>query len=395
MMNSRERLLTAMGGGTPDHVPLSFMIFAALRGRTGGWRDFIETSLALGLDATVDLIEIAPEEPADTADARSVPVHFGPEVRVRQWREPAADGGYPLLHKEYETPAGTLRMSVEQTADWPYGDHVPFLDDFIEPRAREFPVRSEEHLAALEYLLASPDDRTIAVCREAWAEPRRLARERGLLVVGGRGVGFDSSAWLVGLVNAVLASRDRPEFLHAYLDVIERWNRRRMELVLDEGVDLFIRRGWYEGTSFWSPRLYREFLLPILKREAALVHQAGAKFGYILTVGSLQFVDMLVEAGVDVVLGVEDVQDHGMDFAALKAASRGRLALWGGVNGFVTIEEGRDEDVRRATEHALATLGPDGFILSPVDNVRDTSEATWRKTLLFIDTWKRAAGGPR
>lgn len=152
-MDSRERMLTAIGGGRPDRVPLSFMIFAALRGRTSGWRDFIEMALGLGLDAVVDLIEIAPEEPAEVADARSVPVHFSSDVRIRQWRQAAAPGGYPVLHKEYQTPAGTLTLAVEQTDDWPYGDHVPFLDDFIEPRAVEFPVRGEEHLAALEHLL--------------------------------------------------------------------------------------------------------------------------------------------------------------------------------------------------------------------------------------------------
>lgn len=210
--------------------------------------------------------------------------------------------------------------------------------------------------------------------------------------MGGRGVGFDSAAWLVGLMNSVMASRDRPEFLRAYLEVIERWNRRRMAVVLDQGVDLFVRRGWYEGTSFWSPESYRRFLLPILKREAAVVHQAGAKFAYIMTAGSLQFVDLILEAGVDVVLGLEDVQDHGMDFAAMKSAARGRLGLWGGVNGFVTIEQGSDHEIRSRTTRALEQLGPDGFILSPVDNVCDTSEETWRKTLLFIETWKRAVG---
>jgi len=391
-MTSRERMLAAISGERPDRVPLSFMIFAALRGRTSSWRDFIETSLGLGLDATVDLIEIAPQSLADAEDARSVPVHFHPEVRVREWRDPAGDGPYALLHKEYVTAAGTLRVAVRQTEDWLCGDHVPFLDDYIEPRAVEFPVKTEQDLEALRFLLADPDDRTIERCRAAWAEPRRLAAQRGLLLVGGRGVAFDSAAWLVGLMNSVLATRERPEFLTAYLETIEAWNRRRMELVLDQGVDLFIRRGWYEGTSFWSPQLYRRYLLPGLKREAALAHQAGAKFGYIMTAGSLQFVEMLLEAGVDVVQGVEDVQDHGMDFAAIKAACRGRMGLWGGVNGFVTLERGTDEDVRRAVARAMKTLGPDGFILSPVDNVRDTSAETCRRTLVLMESYRELAG---
>ena len=41
-MNSRERMLTAIESGTPDHVPLSFMIFFALQARSDGWRDFVQ-----------------------------------------------------------------------------------------------------------------------------------------------------------------------------------------------------------------------------------------------------------------------------------------------------------------------------------------------------------------
>ena len=81
-----------------------------------------------------------------------------------------------------------------------------------------------------------------------------------------------------------------------------------------------------------------------------------------------------------------------MRFPELKQKLRGRIALWGGVNGFLTIEDGREEDIRKATAAALDTLGPDGFILSPVDNIRSASEATWRKVLAFIDAWKQAAG---
>jgi hypothetical protein len=81
-----------------------------------------------------------------------------------------------------------------------------------------------------------------------------------------------------------------------------------------------------------------------------------------------------------------------MRFPKLKQKLRGRIALWGGVNGFLTIEDGSEDDIRRATAAALATLGPDGFILSPVDNVRNPSEATWRKVLAFIAARKQAVG---
>jgi len=392
-MNSRERMLTAIAAETPDRVPLSFMIFRALQARTDGWREFIDASLKLGLDPVVDLVRTPPEVPAEHGDAAGVPVHFAPDVVTREWREPAGFAPYPVLHKEYITPSGTLTVSVNQTDDWMRGDHIPFLDDYIEPRAQKFPITRSEDLAALKHLLVPPTDETVRHCRDAWTAPRNYAAERGLLLSGGWGIAGDSAAWLLGLTNAVLAGVDQPEFLEAFLAEVEHWNRRRMEVILEEGVDLFVRRGWYEGTSFWSPKSYRRFLLPALKREVRLAHQAGAKFGYIMTVGSLQFAEMILEADVDVIIGIDDVQDHGMDLPAMKRAVAGKAGLWGGVNGFVTIEEGDDEQIRAATTAALGALGPEGFILSPVDNVRDCSDETWRKVLLFIDIWKNHAAG--
>jgi hypothetical protein len=385
-------MLTAIEGGTPDRVPLSFMIFRALSARSDGWTDALERSIELGIDPVVRLEAAAPSGGAEHADAPGTPVHFGPGVTVREWRERPPGARYPLLHKEYVTPSGTLSVAVNQTDDWPCGDHVPFLNDYIEPRATKRLVESPDDIPALRHLLVEPTAEDLRDYREAWKEAKKFAASRGLLLSAGWGIGADALAWLFGLTNAVFAAADRPEFLTELLDVISAWNRRRMEIMLDAGVDIFMRRGWYEGTSFWSPELYRRFLLPRLREEAKLAHQAGSKFGYIMTVGANQFAESLLESDVDVVIGVEDVQDHGMDFTRLKKRLGGKVAIWGGVNGFVTIEEGKESDIRLATSAALRTLGPGGFILSPVDNIRNPSDAVWKKVLFFIDAWKQAAG---
>jgi len=399
-MTHRERMLAAIEGKKPDYVPLSFMLFNTLRARSAGWKDFYENALALGLDPVVDLIFCSPTNGPEHSDAAGTPVQFPSDVVTREWRErPAvakamagkpADSRYPVLRKEYVTPKGTLSVAVNRTDDWYLGDHVPFLNDYLEPRATKRLVTSREDLPALAYLLSGPDDADLAPYRAAWKEAAAFARSRELLLSTGWGIGADSLAWVFGLTDGVMAAVDDPDFLDELLGLIEAWNRRRMIAMLEVKPDLFVRRGWYEGTSFWSPALFRRFILPSLKREAKLAHEAGAKFGYIFTVGANQFADLLVEAGVDVVIGVDDVQDHGMDFREMKKRARGKFALWGGVNGFVTVEEGDEKMIRKATVDALSTLGPDGFILSPVDNIRLNTDDVWRKTMLFIDAWKRA-----
>ena len=199
-------------------------------------------------------------------------------------------------------------------------------------------------------------------------------------------MGMDALVWLCGVENMLLAAMDRPEFVRGVAEVIRQWNLPRTEVYLDVGVDLLVRRAWYEGTDFYSPPMYRRFVLPWLTREVEMTHEAGAKFGYIITSAMMPLVPAILAAGVDVIIGVDPVQGKGTDLAALKSATAGRAALWGGVNGFLTVERGTPAEVEQAVREALALLGPGGgFILSPVDNVRDDSPATWRNVHALIE----------
>ncbi len=387
-MSSRERMLCAIEGGAPDYVPLAFMIFSALRHRCTTPLEFFERQMELGLDTVVELFRLNEDEMGDCSDACGPPVSFGPQVAIREWREVPEGERYPLLHKEYATPDGTLTCVVRQTDDWPYGDHVPFLDDYVEARAAKPLVTRADDLPALRHLLSPPRRHELERCRQLWAEGKRFAERHDLLVAGGWGVGADALAWLCGLQEAVIMAMDEPQLLDAILDVVGEWNHWRMELILDAGVDLFVRRAWYEGTDFWSPTLYRRHFLPRLKDEVQLAHEAGAKFAYILTSGTMPILDMIVEAGVDVLVGVDPVQGKGTDMAELKQRVAGKLCLWGGVNGFLTVERGTPPGIHVAVRAAIHTLGPRGFILSPVDNVRDTSDEVWANTLALIEAWK-------
>jgi len=311
--SSRERMLAALKGEQPDYVPLSFMIFTALEERMkkqSGHLDpaaMIETQTALGLDAFVDLRYFTPENTdIGHADAPGFPVRFSELVTTREYAKVNAQERYPLLIKEYKTPDGTLTVSVHQTNDWPYGDvstgdyRIPFMDDFLAPRCRKYLVEAPADLKYLKHLLAPPSKQDLSACRTSWQKGKKLAEKNQLLLAGGWGVGADALAWFCGLQNAVLMAIENPEFFSQILSAIDQWNRPRMSAYLDFGVDLFIRRAWYEGTDFWSPDIFREFFLPTIKKEVQLAHQASTKYGYILTSGSMEIHNMLIEAGIDV-----------------------------------------------------------------------------------------------
>lgn len=388
-LSSRERMLLALDNAEPDYVPCCFMIFTALREQCADEFEFVQRQLELGLDAVVTLPAATPHQASEHSDMHGLPIRFHRDVLIREWREDAPNERYPLLHKEYITPAGKLHTIVRKTDDWIHGDHVPFLDDYLIPRSKKFLIATRRDLDALSYLLTPVTKEDIEWFRETSRLAKQFAGKHELLVVGGWGAGLEVACWLCGIENLIWLAIDEPDFVHQLVEFISRWNQQRMEIILDEGVDLFIRRGWYEHADFWSPRLFREFILPSLKKEATMAHQAGAKFGYIMTTSTMPLLDMLMEAGVDVLIGVDPVQGKGTDMRAIKQKVHDRMCLWGGVNGFITIERGTREQVKQAVYEAIDALAHGGgFILSPVDNVRDTSERTWENVMAFIEAWR-------
>ncbi len=391
-MTSRERMLATIAYDATDYTPCCFMIFAALRGQCADQFEFVRRQVDMGLDTFVGLpVREAKRNRAtsEQGDLHGLPVRFRDNVEVRDWREDAPGERYPILHRSYATPAGTLTTAVNKTEDWVHGDRVPLFDDFVVPRSRKRLVAGPEDLPALRYLLTPPTADEIAEFRAAAQPAKALADELGLMTIGEWGSLFDTACWLCGMEELTFDALERPDYVEELFSIISEWNRVREEVVLEEGVDLYIRRGWYETCDFYSPALYERFILPDVKAEAERCHAAGAKLAVISTSSFTPLLDDYIDAGVDVLIGVDPVQDCRADLPLTKEKLAGKVAIWGGVNGFVTVETGAPDDVRDAVREAMGILAPGGgFILSPVDNVVDDSPSTWANVRAFIETWR-------
>jgi hypothetical protein len=99
--------------------------------------------------------------------------------------------------------------------------------------------------------------------------------------------------------------------------------------------------------------------------------------------------DYYLEAGIDVLIGIDPIQGTHTDMPLLKEKLGRRICLWGGVSGAVTVEMGTETEVRGAVREAIETLGPDRFVLSPIDNITVDTPLTWQNLEVFIDEWRR------
>lgn len=394
-MTSRERMLAAIGCDEVDHTPCSFMLFYNLYDTCATDSEFVEKQVEMGLDAFVHVGHLNHE----------LHMYGGlhPDARWKEWVE-EKDGAVHFC-RQIDTPAGPLASRVRQREGWPTKGDFPLMKDWIVPRMDEPLVKPEQDMDKVGFLFGPIRDADIRALREEAAEAARLARRLGLLQVGGwKGsvrpglqvdpgvMGCDAMSWLSGYEQVMILSISNPSLIERYARIIHEWNMRQIEVYLDvTEAELIVRRGWYETTEFWTPAAFTRIIAPTLKREADIVHQAGRYFGYIITSAFLPLLDDILAAGVDVLIGLDPSEGKGTHLPAIKErVRRAGRALWGGVSGAITVEMGSEADTENAVSAALETLGGGGgFILSPVDNVRENTDTARRNTRRFIEAWKR------
>jgi hypothetical protein len=370
------------------------MIFYNLYQKCKTEEEYVEEQLKLGMDAFVHVGHL------------NHTLHFygalHPDVKVSEWVE--EEEGVKYFCRRLDTPKGPLSSRIKQWDGWPTRDDFQLMNDWIVPRAEEVLVKPERDLEKVRYLFGPIRDSDIAMLKEEVNAAKNLAQRHGLLQVGGwkgsvrpgtyvdPGVMVcDAIAWLSGYEEVMVLSITKSDLIKEYINIIHEWNMKQIEIYLDvTEADLIIRRAWYETTEFWAPHTFRDLIAPTIKRECDLVHQAGKKYGYIITSAFFPLLEDILSSGVDVLIGLDPEEGKGTDLEAVKKIfSQKGKAIWGGVSGAVTVETGSEKETEEAVIRALSILGKGGgLILSPVDNVREDTENAWRNTHRFLRTWK-------
>ena len=105
----------------------------------------------------------------------------------------------------------------------------------------------------------------------------------------------------------------------------------------------------------------------------------------------MPIIDDILDTGIDILIGLDPREGKGTDLQKVKQKFKAKnKCVWGGVSGALTVEQGSEAETEAAVLEALRVLGAGGgFILSPVDNVREDTPNAWKNTYKFIETWKK------
>jgi len=183
----------------------------------------------------------------------------------------------------------------------------------------------------------------------------RQARKEGHFVTFGGAFGYDKTQGIVGSENLLMAILDDPKWVKDMFDTASR--------MLVEGLEHMIDRGFrfdgcfvyddlgYRNASLFSPRHYRELLLPAHKMFCDAAHAHGLPV-ILHSCGCVrELVPHLIEAGFDCLQPLE--VKAGMNLVELKRNFGDRMAFMGGID----VRAMADPDPR-AIEQEIATKIP-------------------------------------
>jgi len=357
-MTSRERIQAAFAHREGDRVPLFEMSIAAdtaseiLGGQALTGMTYLRYREAAawmrGPEAHGEFLEQMTHDVAALARAMSLDMVHCP------WRL----GSQPSAQLDEHTflfgdPDGdyTVRRFDPEAQSFDAVEHHSAAPPIRDPDELEPQVESAERHA----ISPGPIDPNAAY---PWhvAMMARYGDEFEISGAAGLGLPYDS-VWL-------MACAERPDLVARLLDARVAMVCRQLEAQAALGIRYVCGGGEMAGGSgpIYGPRVFREIVLPRVKRVVARCHQLGQTLIF-CTNGCVWPIEreLFVDSGIDG-YGYID-HESGMDMARLKARHGDRITFWGNVPCSSLLHNGTPAQVEEFTQRLIDVGAPGGGLL--------------------------------
>lgn len=364
-MTSRERLLLAAGGGTPDRVPISAGGLIGYNSRNFENNDPSFKNLMDVIREKTDCITMW--RPASTAGVFAT-AHQAP-TETERWRE----GNTSCVRATIQTPQGPLtRVDKVQ-------DHVHTV--WHTERWCKTPEDVDKALS-LPYEPPVIDD-------SDYARVRAELGDNGIIMAS-VSEAFCVAMELMEFGEATVWAYTEPDHFEKTVRTLhERIMENTRRSLETRVVDLYRLVGAEYGTPpYMNAEMFDRFVIPFMAEMVDLIHSYGAKVrvhshGRVATT-----LEKMLATGTDGVDPCEAPPDGDITLAdAKRLISAYGACLYGNIE-FKLLEHGTPQQVRQAVRECMEIAGPGGgFVLMPTAEPIHTplSPKTEENYYAFID----------
>ncbi|MGQ9629214.1 MAG: uroporphyrinogen decarboxylase family protein [bacterium] len=315
-MTSRERLMAAIRHEEPDTVPISPRIWAWLLEYYGesGWLAHLKAAKEFDFDPIIQLGSPASNyiyyPIGDYLELRDV------EVKIEIRRE----GEFVDIRREIKTPAGALRDRIVKAKPGGIYGISP------NPERREPLVKDREDLERLRYLLPEPSETKVP----DYDGVVEIVGNRGLVEVRPHSGVDHILVDAMGIDNAMVAYYEDRELFRGLLSLAHEFYKGLLKACLERGVGM-IFESWYNCSigAGWSPKIWRDEFLPLMREDVDLVHGYGALFHFYDDGKIMPVIRDLADAGVDILSTLCPPPMGDVDLSRAKSEVGDRICLLG------------------------------------------------------------------
>jgi uroporphyrinogen decarboxylase len=352
-MTDKERLMAMVNHEEPDRVPICPRIQWTWLDPDGSHR--LRETYAPAISDMEILSSRTPNYLVGYPDEYNIP-----EVRVEQRRY--QEGDYQVTERTFHTPAGKLTDQIKMP---PLGREYG-----MSPNAMKtvFLLKSKDDLPALRYLLPPISTNYDHV-------PARMAElgDRGVVMVNVLSDLCHQAGDARGMEDLMMDYYlDRP-FFDEQLAMFQERTMAEAKAVLEAGGKWIFHNCYYNSlSSGWSPAIFKEVFVPNAKAVADLAHSYGGYVDYYDDGKLAQSMEMIVEAGVDVLETCTPPPICDFDLRWAKEHVGHKVTLKGYVDLLYVVKMGTPELVEQTVAEAMEIGKPGGgFIIGSSDSFRE------------------------
>jgi uroporphyrinogen decarboxylase len=168
---------------------------------------------------------------------------------------------------------------------------------------------------------------------------------------------------LVGMENLMLKMFDDPKFVHHIAQLTLEFNLKQLELLVQAGVDVLVIEDDIadKNSTIISPKHFSEFINPYNRKIVKRAHELGLKVVRHSDGNLWPILDLLIETGYDGLNPLEPEADMGLK--KVKDYCGEKICLLGNIDCKELLVNGSLEEVNQAVKQAIEDAGKGGGLI--------------------------------